>query len=553
MTDTILLDQFAATLAPGEAETLDRVRAYVEWQAERLGGDFRLRDEDDVPVRTYLAHLRAGGMGRAALRQQTAALKQFYSWAQAGGLIKESPFEQFNIERPILSREQIRRRQASFAGGALEREVGHLRALNHLAGQLNRSLDVQTMLDTTLESLVEVMRLKTAWAFVLPGSGLANATGGGPPLDEFALGAACRLPPGLEASDRLYLRQGPDCHCQFVLREGQMTRAVNVVECTRLQDSAEAQGDNQGLLFHASVPLIVEGRPVGLMNFATEEWQFLNAADLQLLTAAGALASSALERARLYDQVRAGRARLEVELAMARQVQASLLPDPLPQIPGFGLAAEWRAAHETAGDFYDVFAVRDTGRWAIVIGDVSDKGAPAALYMAMTRSLLRSRAEGAAGPAALVREVNRGLMAQSSSDMFVSLFCGMLDTATGTLAYANAGHNPPVLRRSDGSVTELAPTGPLVGVFDEPPLAEKEIGLAPGDVLVAYTDGLTEACNSDGEEYGARCLRSAASRGPATAADLLEHLLQEHTTFTGGADPADDVTLLVLTRLAGQP
>ncbi len=546
MTSTGLLDQFASTLAPGEAETLGRVRAYVEWQAERLGENFRLHDEDDVPVRTYLAHLRAAGTNREELTQQTAALKQFYEWALAGGLIEQSPFRQFDFERPILSREQIRRRRAAFAGSALEREVGHLRALNHLAGQLNRSLDVQTTLDGTLESLVEVMRLKTAWAFVQTGAGLATSTAGRQPLHDFALAAACRLPPGLEASGRLYLRQAPDCHCQFMLRAGQMTRAVNVVECTRLQDSAEARGDNQGLLFHASVPLMIEGRPDGVLNFATEEWQFLSAADLQLLSAAGALVSSALERARLYDVVRAGRARLEVELAMAREVQASLLPHPLPEIPGYGLAAEWRAARETAGDFYDVFHLRETGRWVIVIGDVSDKGAPAALYMAMTRSLLRSRAESASGPAALLGEVNRSLIAQSSSGMFVSLFCGMLDPATGALAYANAGHNPPLLHRGDGSLAELAPTGPLIGVFDEPELAEKEIGLAPGDILVAYTDGLTEAVGADGEEYGLPRLMAAA--GPAEARVMLDHLVADLAAFTGNTPQLDDITLLVLTR-----
>jgi sigma-B regulation protein RsbU (phosphoserine phosphatase) len=236
-------------------------------------------------------------------------------------------------------------------------------------------------------------------------------------------------------------------------------------------------------------------------------------------------------------------------------VQASLLPDPLPEIPGFGLAAEWRAAREIAGDFYDVFplpapaGLAETGRrWALVIGDVSDKGAPAALYMAMTQSLLRSRAEGASGPAALLRDLNRALCAQSSANMFVTLFCGMLDPAAGTLAYANAGHNPPVLRRGDGSAVELAPTGPLAGVFDRAGWAERVIHLSPGEALIAYTDGLTEALNGEGEQYGLARLKRAATAGPAGPSDLLRHLLDDMAGYTGGGEQADDVTLVVLAR-----
>jgi sigma-B regulation protein RsbU (phosphoserine phosphatase) len=158
-----------------------------------------------------------------------------------------------------------------------------------------------------------------------------------------------------------------------------------------LRYAARCAGDTQGLLFHATVPLIVQDRPVGLINIATEQWEFLSSADLQFLSAAGSQVAIALERARLYDFAETRRIRLEQELEMARAVQKSLLPRQLPTIPGFTLVADWRPARLVAGDFYDVFSLPD-GRWGLVIADVSGKGAPAALYMAMTLSLIRSEA-----------------------------------------------------------------------------------------------------------------------------------------------------------------
>ena len=323
-------------------------------------------------------------------------------------------------------------------------------------------------------------------------------------------------------------------------------RAVNVVECTRLKDSAEANGDNQGLLFHASVPIWVQERALGIINVATEDWQFLTAADLQFLTAVSAQVSIALERAQLYDELNAQRLRLEQELQMAHAVQASLMPRQLPHIPGFSLAAEWRSAREMAGDFYDIFALPE-GRWALVIADVSDKGAPAALYMAMTRSLIRASAGRNLSPRAALMDVNREIQAHSSSSMFVSVFYAVLDTLAGTLTYANAGHNAPLLRRAAGTIESLKRTGILIGVMDELGLSEVSVVLAPGDTLVAYTDGLTDALNPQGEEYGLARLRTAVAQAPASdAARQLAHLSGDLAAFTQDVPPFDDITLFIV-------
>jgi len=544
-----LLDRFAATLTPDDSEILADVRHYFAWQDGRQAA-FVPSDSDDVGLRTYLLDLRAADAGadESTLRKKIASLRHFYEWAQAEGVIDSTPFDTFDFDQPILSYEQIRRRQDALAADPQEREIARLRALNRLAQALNRSADVQTALDVTLETLVKVMGLRTAWVSLLAdGNALAQGTGDSP-AHGFVLAAAYGLPPDLEQDDCYYLRRGPACHCQSLLRDGRLTRAVNVVECSRLKDVAEAAGDVQGLRFHATVPIISQNGPLGVLNVATDEWQFLTTSDLQLLSAAGAQIAVALERARLYDLAQAQRTRLEQELEMARAVQASLLPEQLPHIPGFDLAADWRSAREVAGDFYDVFRL-PAGRWGIVVADVTDKGAPAALYMAMVRSLIRATAERARGPAGVLRQVNRALIAQSSSNMFATVFYAVLDPAARTLTYANAGHNRPIVRRASAPTSPgTLPEGGLpVGLFHEMNVDDTTVSLAPGDVLVAYTDGLTEALNADREMFGDRRLVQIVGAHPATSAqELLEAIMARVTAFAGQVPQADDITLLVM-------
>jgi two-component system NarL family sensor kinase len=320
---TALLDRFAASSFSPDADSLAAAHDYVDWQVSRRGGEFALGVNDDVDIRTYLLELRLGGGMRKQLEKHVVALKSFYAWAKSQDLISSSPFDEFNFDRPLLSRDQIRRRQDVFADNPREREIARLRALNRLAGHLNRSTDLQTALDITLNTLVEIMGLQTAWIFLWSEAGLTKYIASAPAPHDFALGAHCGLPPGLEQNNCYYLCEPPDCHCQYLLRHGLLTRAVNVVECTRLQDSAEADADNRGLLFHATVPLIVQGEPLGIINVATDEWQFLSAADLQLLSAVGAQASVAIERARLFAQS-AELGAMEERNRLAREIHDTL-------------------------------------------------------------------------------------------------------------------------------------------------------------------------------------------------------------------------------------
>lgn len=541
------IERFAETLNPEEINVLNHLHAFIEWYVGR-GDDFVPSGGDDVALRTYLLQLKTDRVSAKNQREQVAALRRFYNWADAEGLLSSHPFKEFSVERPSLSREKIRRRKEIFSGSAEEREIARLRALNRLAEQLNRSSDAQTALTAALETLVSMMGLQTGWAFLLPAAGSPLGLAPISSTDHFSLAAACGLPAGLEQNDRYHLSKPELCHCQAVMQAGQLKRAVNVVECTRLQDAAQDNGDNQDLIFHASVPIAGPAGPLGIINVATEEWQFLTAADLQLLSAVGAQVAIALERARLYDVTHLQRLRLERELQLARQVQESLLPDRLPEIPGFTLAAYWRSALEMAGDFYDIFQLAD-GRWGIVVADVSDKGAAAAMYMAMTRSLIRTSALAYTSPAGALKDVNQHLIAHSSSDMFVTVFYAVLDAGSHTLTYANAGQNPPLLRRAGGEMEQLKRTGMALGVAEELKMSDVTLALTAHDSLVIYTDGLTDALDSQGRDYDLARLISALGTAPASNAESqLAHLLNNLNAFIGDVSPFDDITLFVITN-----
>jgi len=540
------LEHFVSSLSVSDAAVL-AVQNYIEWQIKHHTANFIPSADDEVDLRTYLFHLHTKGADREALEEQVSALKRYYQWAQTKGVITHNPFDEYNFTNPFLTSEQIHKRRQTLPRDLNEREVERLRALSQIAEQLNRAVDFQSALDNTLRTLLKVMNLQTGWVSMLTESHLSVFSAGDSPSHGFVLAAACGLPPGLEGDDRRFLRQPPACHCQQLLIEGRLTSAVNIVECTRLRDSMRAAGDNQGLLFHASVPLISQGKPLGLINVATPEWRFLTHADLHFLSAVSAQLVVALERAHFYEVAEAQRTRLENELQVAREVQAGLMAREMPDIPGFALAGAWHPARAVAGDFYDIFPL-DEGRWGMVIGDVADKGTAAALYMAVIHSLILSGALRHGSPATVLMEVNQTILRQFTSGMFVTVFLALLDPKKQTLQYANAGHNPPLVRRVSGTIESLTRTGSVIGVLEDVQLSEATITVGRGDAVVLYTDGVTEAGNARVGDYGINRLTAAITAAPRKAGELLAHVEADLNAFTEGAPQQDDVTFLVLTR-----
>lgn len=543
----ISLESFASSLPSPDAPMLAALQDYIEWQTHHYAAEFTPGDNDDVDVRTYLSYLHINGINPVALEDKIAALKRFYEWAKAEKLVTHNPFEDYNFELSFLETEQVRPHAPTLPNDLHRSEVGRLRALSKISERLNSALDIQSALEGTLETLLKVMGLQTAWVSMLARTHIMPILAGDPPPHGFKLAAARGLPPGLEHDDRHFLRRPPACHCQHLLLEGRLTRAVNVVECSRLRDSAAAARDNQGLLYHASVPLISKGEPLGILNVANVEWQFLTQADLHFLSAVSDQLVVAMERAHFFELAEARRIHLERELQVAHEVQAGLIPHKMPDVPGFGLAGAWHPAGEVAGDFYDVFRL-DQDRWGIVIGDVADKGTAAVLYMAMARSLILSALMRHGSPAAALTEVNRMMLLQYPTAMFVTVVLAVFDPKEQTLRYANAGHNPPIVRRALGISGLLNPTGAAIGLSADPQLREETIKIGNGDTIVTYTDGVTEARNRRMEQYGKDRLIAAVRAAPRNAGELLSHVEADLSAFTEGTPQSDDISFLALSR-----
>jgi serine phosphatase RsbU (regulator of sigma subunit) len=541
-----LLERFAASLTSWDTAIFQDANEYIQWEAENGGEGFKPEASDDVAIRTYLLNRQIQGADRNTLSRITSSLKYFYTWLKTNELIAENPFEKFNLKGPFLDQRDIRLKHDAFPGTPEERELARLRALNRLAETTNRASDVQSMLNGTLETLLGVTNLNTAWIALKVDSGFLNQAGNQPPAHGFVLAAAHNLPPSLEQSDRYYLTRPPECHCQKLLRTGRLKRGVNVVECSRLQDASKSGGENNGLMFHASVPIICDDQTIGIMNFAAKEWQLLSASDLQFLTAGAKQIGAALERARLYDLIRIQHSHLEHELDMARKVQISLLPDQLPKINGYSLAAFWQPAYETSGDYYNIFKLPG-GRWGFIVADVCDKGAPAALYMALTHGLIQELVKKETSPAALLTQVNRVLYDLVKSQ-FVTSFYAILDPKNSSLKYALAGHHPPLLRKASGQVEILAGEGMALGIFPDTQYEDMSITLAPGESLVAFTDGVTDANNPSSEMYEMAHLKAAIGSAPGHATALLKHLKNTLVDWVKEAPKFDDITLLVIAR-----
>jgi sigma-B regulation protein RsbU (phosphoserine phosphatase) len=271
--------------------------------------------------------------------------------------------------------------------------------------------------------------------------------------------------------------------------------------------------------------------------------------DLELLIAIASSAAIAIENARLY-QIAVEKGRMERELQMAYKVQSSLIPEVIPQIEGWEFAASWHPAREVSGDYYD-FIVGQDGQLSLVIADVTDKGMPAALFMALTRSIVRASMDQANAPAEGITRANRLICADSTSSMPVTLFFGQLEPATGGLTYVNAGHNPPIyFNAAKDQFIDLARTGMFLGFDDDADFEQATIMLAPGDFIVSYTDGVPDTINANKETFGMERFQAIihADRN-AAAAELLTAIEDSIQEFIGSTAPYDDLTILITKRL----
>jgi serine phosphatase RsbU (regulator of sigma subunit) len=432
-------------------------------------------------------------------------------------------------------------------GVALERarlfDLLQERRVYEQAALLNFSTGLlgQVAIDDLLRYLVEevkTMLRADACALLLPGESediLEFRAASGWRVDPVAQGQ--RVPRGELSGPGLAMR----------------TQRLLLTEDIQVQDPAPWLPDwlrAEGFRGHAVAPLVADGRAVGALVIDARTPRLLDQHEIRLLRLMGAQAAIAIEKARLHVEELKGQA-LENELAVAREIQLSLLPKHLPSVPGWEFASFYEAARQVGGDFYDFFDLPgEPHRLGVVVADVAGKGVPAALLMALSRTVIRARAVGGEGPAAALAQANELIVAASESALFLTAFYGALDTESGRMVYARAGHNPPLWVRAEGSdVRELTAQGTVLGVFDEIDLEERAIDVAPGDFLVFYTDGVTEAMDEENRLFGETRLEEllAANHG-ASAGQVLQSVVDAVREHAGQVAQSDDLTLLVVKR-----
>lgn len=254
---------------------------------------------------------------------------------------------------------------------------------------------------------------------------------------------------------------------------------------------------------------------------------------------------------RMQKQLQDANEKFEEELNLAGKLQATFFPSEPPSIPGWQMAVKLKPARQTSGDFYDILSLPD-GQIGILIADVVDKGVAAALYMALSWTLLRTyAADFPTKPEKVLKAANQRIIQDTDATRFVTAFFGILDPATGRMVYCNAGHNPPFhfSGRKHEIVHELEKTGMPMGLVEDHAWEQRVIEIAPGDVLILYTDGVPDAQNSKGKYFGVeRMLKSVKSNLDQTARAIQKGIMKDVTSFVGKAPQLDDMAAIVVVR-----
>ncbi len=269
--------------------------------------------------------------------------------------------------------------------------------------------------------------------------------------------------------------------------------------------------------------------------------------DQRLLAIIAAQSAQVVENARLYEEERS-LIKMQEEFKLAAQIQADLLPKESPNLPGYDIAGATFSAKAIGGDYFDFISL-DERKIATCLGDVSGKGLTAALLMANLQASLRSQTYMGNSVRECIAKVNRHLFQSTSPEKFATLFYGILDTTNHTFTYCNAGHEPPMLIGGNGKLSRLKEGGTVVGIIDGFAFQDAVVDLQPGDMLIAYSDGVTEAMNADKEQFGENRLLDLIKRNlDNSAKGLVEQIVKAIRTHAGEAPQYDDITALVVKR-----
>jgi sigma-B regulation protein RsbU (phosphoserine phosphatase) len=408
------------------------------------------------------------------------------------------------------------------------RALEEAKSLHEIGIALSGSLELDELLDKILANLKRVIKYEIAIIYLVdPRDGTINQI----------------ATYGLEdtVQERLHLKMGQGI-CGRVAQTGQGVIASDVSAdpdyvVLRAQTKSEM-----------AVPVSIDNNIIGVFNIESDTPNAYTKHDLELMNGYASLAAVSIERARLHRE-RLVAKQLEDELGIARRIQMTFLPSRDPQIPGFDVAGINIPSTAVGGDYYDFIPIV-SNQFGIAIGDVSGKGIPASLIMAAFRAGLKAEIRNNFAIRVILHKVNNLLYESIDRDMFVTAVYGVLDSRNRIFTFSNAGHNPPILKRGTGEVEYLGEGGVALGALQGSLYEERPISLIKGDILLFYTDGVTEVIDENGEEFGVkRLLQFLDNSQHLTAREIIENIVSETKKFSSANRETDDLTMIVIKTL----
>ena len=417
--------------------------------------------------------------------------------------------------------------------------VDKLRMLLHITKTISRSLDLQEVLNLVMDTLDSLLPYDAAGIYLVRHLRPAGWQAGDEETTVFHTEAVR----GYDIADmqELHLKMGEGL-IGHVAVSGRPFVSPDVRNEPRYVN-ARARTRSEMV-----APIISNEEVIGVFDLESDELNAYQNDDLEVLMLLASQVAIIIEKVMLHEQL-IEKQRLETQLEVARQVQLELLPARDPQLEGFDISAYNFPTEEVSGDYYDWVKIYDD-QIGIVIADVSGKGVPAALLMAFLRASLRAASHIGYAPQVSMSKVNYLLWESIERNQFVTAFYGILDATNRTFAYANAGHNPPMLIDIDGTAHFEERGGVPLGMFRDSRYYEYYATIAPGQILVLYTDGVTEATNPSGEEYGRDRLAEAVQNArDLPAREMIDVLHRGLMMWTDGQGASDDVTFFILKAL----
>lgn len=418
--------------------------------------------------------------------------------------------------------------------------VDKLRMLLDITKKISRSLDLDEVLNLVMDTLDSLMPYDAAGIYLVKCSQPMGEWGGD--LDDSCV-FHTQAVRGYDIADlqELGLKMGEGLIGHVALSGKPFTSQDVRKEPRYINARARTRSE-------MVAPIISNNEVIGVFDLESDELNAYGKDDLEILMLLSSQVAIIIEKVMLHEQL-IEKQRLETQLEIARQVQLQLLPPRDPQLEGFDISAYNFPTEEVSGDYYDWVRIYDD-QIGIVIADVSGKGVPAALLMAFLRASLRAATHIGYAPHISMAKVNYLLWESIERNQFVTGFYGTLDATNRTMAYSNAGHNPPVLIDVDGSAHFEERGGVPLGMFRDSRYYEYYATIESGQMLVLYTDGVTEAMNSAGEEYGRDRLVETARRGRhLSARELIDFIHQDVIDWTEGLGVTDDVTFFIVKAL----